>query len=89
MRGSDERQQHDQQRQKPCCVSGPFDYDATGQRGCDSWSNGDFLRDSNRHSSSQLPMAEERDGYLWRDFFFLYDPSCDGCGRPYVFHRSR
>ena len=81
MRGSDERQQHDQQWQKPCCVcfSAPFHYDATGQRGCQRWSNGDFLRDRSGRSSSQLPMAEERNGYQWRDFFDLHDTTDDGC----------
>jgi hypothetical protein len=58
---------------------GSIDHHATGQRGCHRWSNGDFLRNSSRHRSSQLPMAEERNGYQWRDFFFLHDPSCDGC----------
>ena len=78
MRRSDERQQHDQQRQKPCCVSAPLHHHTTSQRGCRSWSNGDFLRDRSGHSSSQLPMAEECNSYQRRDFFDLHDTTDDG-----------
>jgi hypothetical protein len=31
-------------------------------------------------------MAEERNGYQWRDFFFLYDPSYDGRGQSRAVH---
>jgi hypothetical protein len=75
MRGCDEPERQCQGQWR---VSAPVRYNATGQRECHRWSNGDFLRSGDGRGPAQLPMAEERNGYQWRDFFDLYDPTDDG-----------
>jgi len=74
------------QQREPCCVSAPVHYDATDQRGCHRWANGDFLGSGDGHGPAQLPVAEEWNGGKWRDFFLLYDPSYDGCGQSRAVH---
>jgi hypothetical protein len=76
MRGCDEPER---QCQKQWRVRAPVRYNATGKRECHRWSNGDFLRSGDRHGTAQLPVAEERNGYQWRDFFDLHDTADDGC----------